>query len=83
MTPFPTTLDSTLMAAFKSCPQKANLEFIQHWKLRDQSVHLHAGAAYASGMEAARSAYYIDQHSAEDSVAIGLQALLTAYGNFE
>jgi hypothetical protein len=83
MTPFPTTLDSTLMAAFKSCPQKANLEFIQHWKLRDQSVHLHAGAAYASGMEAARSAYYIDQHSADDSVAIGLQALLTAYGNFE
>jgi hypothetical protein len=71
------------MAAFKSCPQKANLEFVQHWKLRDQSVHLHAGAAYASGMEAARTAYYIDGLNAEDSVATGLQALLTAYGTFE
>jgi len=81
--PFPQTLDSTFMAAFKSCPQKANLEFVQHWKLRDQSVHLHAGAAYASGMEAARTAYYIDGLNAEDSVATGLQALLTAYGNFE
>jgi hypothetical protein len=45
------------MAAFKSCPRKAELEFIEHWKMRDQSVHLHAGAAYASGMEAARRAF--------------------------
>ena len=81
--PFPAVLDSTIMAAFKSCPQKANLEFIQHWKLRDQSVHLHAGAAYASGMEAARVAYYIDGLSEPDSVAAGLYALLKAYGNFE
>ena len=81
--PFPQTLDSTFMAAFKSCPQKANLEFVQHWKLRDQSIHLHAGAAYASGMEAARTAYYINGLNAEDSVATGLQALLTAYGDFQ
>lgn len=81
--PFPTVLDSTIMAAFKSCPTKAHLEFFQHWKLRDQSVHLHAGAAYASGMEAARTAFYIDETDAESAVAIGLQALLRAYGDFE
>lgn len=81
--PFPQVVDSTLMAAFKSCPQKANLEFIQHWKLRDQSVHLHAGAAYASGIEAARRAYYIDGRSPEDSVAIGVGKLLQAYGDFD
>lgn len=80
---FPQVLDSTIMAAFKSCPQKAWLEYIQHWKLRDQSVHLHAGASYASGMEAARKAFYIEGRSAEDSVACGLRALLTAYGDFE
>ena len=83
MTPFPTVLDSTIMAAFKSCPQKANLEFVEHWKLRDQSVHLHAGAAYAVGQEATRKAFYIEGHSPETSLAIGMQALLTAYGTFE
>lgn len=81
--PFPSVLDSTIMAAFKSCPHKANLEFINHWKLRDPSVHLHAGAAYASGMEAARRAFYLDGQDAETSVALGIQALLTAYGDFE
>ena len=81
--PFPTVLDSTIMAAFKSCPQKAFKEFFEHWKLRDQSVHLHAGAAYASGMEAARKAFYIDGQDAESSVAAGIHALLTAYGSFE
>lgn len=81
--PFPAVLDSTLVAAFRSCPRKAELEFIQHWKPRTPSVHLHAGAAYASGMEAARVAYYLEGHSAEDSVAKGVGALLTHYGSFE
>jgi hypothetical protein len=34
-------------------------------------------------MEAARTAYYINGEDAESSVAAGLQALLTAYGDFE
>ena len=81
--PFPSVIDSSLMAAFKSCPRKAELEFIRHWKPKNQSVHLHAGAAYASGLEAGRRAFYIDGHSAEDSLALGLRALLTHYGDFE
>lgn len=81
--PFPSVIDSSLMAAFRSCPRKAELEFVQHWKPRNQSVHLHAGAAYASGLEAARRAYYIEGHSPDDAIATGLQALLTHYGDFE
>lgn len=81
--PFPSVIDSSLMAAFRSCPRKAELEFVQHWKPRNQSVHLHAGAAYASGLEAARRAYYIEGHSPDDAIAAGLQALLTHYGDFE
>jgi len=81
--PFPTTVDSTILAAFRSCPQKAYLEFMQHWKLRHQSVHLHAGAAYAAGLEAARCAFYIDGATPDDSVAIGLKVLLEEYGDFE
>ena len=81
--PFPTTLDSTIMAAFKSCPRKSYLEYVEHWKLRDQSVHLHAGGAYAAGMEAARRAFYIEGQSPDDSVAQGLYTLLEFYGDFE
>ena len=71
------------MAAFKSCPRKSYLEYVEHWKLRDQSVHLHAGAAYAAGMEVARKAFYIEGQDADTAVAAGLSALLTAYGTFE
>lgn len=81
--PFPSVLDSTTMAAFKSCPQKAYLEYMQHWKMRDQSVHLKAGGAYAHGIEKARVAYYIDGKSPEDSIALGVGALLEFYGDFE
>ena len=81
--PFPTTLDSTIMAAFKSCPQKSYLEFIQHWKLQNQSVHLHAGAAYATGQEVTRTAFYLDGKSPEESLELGMSALLTHYGDFE
>lgn len=81
--PFPSVVDSSMMAAFKSCPAKAKLEFVDHWKIRDQSVHLHAGKAYAEGIEKARSAFYIDGKSPAESLEIGLFALLHAYGDFE
>lgn len=83
MTPFPSVLDSTIMAAFKSCPQKAAYEFFEHWKSRDPSVHLRAGAAYAAGLEAARTAFYIEGKSPTESVEIGAHTLLKFYGDFE
>ena len=81
--PFPSVLDSTIMAAFKSCPHKAWLEYIQHWKIRDQSVHLHAGAAYAQGLEVARTAFFVAGKPHADAVAEGLGALLRFYGDFQ
>lgn len=81
--PFPTVLDSTIMAAFRSCPQKAWLEFMQHWKPRTPSVHLHAGAAYAAGLEAMRVAFYVHGKPPEESLELGLAALMAAYGDFE
>lgn len=81
--PFPAVLDATTMSAFKSCPRKAFLEYFHHWKIREQSVHLHAGAAYAHGLETARRAFYIDGNAPADAVALGVGALLTAYGDFE
>src|SRR5882724_2578132 len=81
--PFPSVLDSTIIAAFRSCPQKAFREFVQHWKPGNQSVHLHAGAAYAKGLEVARTAFFVEGRPHAESVARGLQSLLEAYGTFE
>lgn len=80
---FPAVIDSSLLAAFRSCPQKAFLEYIQHWKFKGRNVHLHAGAAYAHGLEIARSSYFVEGHSAGDSVAAGVGALLEAYGDYQ
>lgn len=81
--PFPSVFDSTIIAAARSCGRKVELEFFEHWKSKDPSVHLHAGAAYAKGMEVARTRFYVDGASAEDSVAEGVGALLAYYGNFD
>lgn len=80
---FPRVIDSSLIAAFRSCPQKAYLEFMHHWKPRDLSVHLHAGKSYAAGLEAARMAFYVEGKDAETSVALGVGKLLEVYGTFE
>lgn len=81
--PFPTVIDNSLMSAFRSCPQKCFREYFEHWKPKTPNVHLHAGGAYAKGMEAARVAYYIDGKTQGESIAIGLHALIHAYGDFE
>lgn len=80
---FPAVLDSTIIAAARSCGRKVELEFFQHHKPKELSVHLHAGRAYAKGMEVARSAFFVDKQAAETAVALGLQALLVDYGDFQ
>lgn len=81
--PFPAVLDSSLMAAFRSCPRKCELEYFHHWKPAVPNVHLHAGAAYAAGLEAGRTAFYVDGLSPEDSVALGVGKVLSTYGDFD
>lgn len=55
---FPHTIDSTMLAAFRSCPQKMFRQYVQHWKPTNESVHLVAGGAFAKGLEVARRAFF-------------------------
>lgn len=82
-TTFPEVLDSTMITTYRACPHKFFREYCQHWKSATPSVHLHAGAAFASGLEAARMAHYRDGLSQEESLQAGLSALLSAYGDFD
>lgn len=81
--PFPSVIDASLIAAFRSCPRKAELDFFHHYKSSEPSVHLHAGGAYAHGLDVARTEYYANGAPLEDAQALGLQALLTFYGDFQ
>lgn len=81
--PFPEVLDSTLMAAWKSCPNQFYQTYVMHYKPKGLSVHLHAGAAFARGLEVAREEFFVHGKSAEDSVALGVHALMLAYGDYE
>lgn len=80
LTPY---LSSTMLSAYTSCPELFRRQFIQHWKPKGESVHLVAGGAFAAGLEAARTAYYVEGKTKDEAEAAGLHALLTAYGSFE
>lgn len=81
--PFPRVIDSSLIADFRACPERARLCYFEHWKPKALSVHLHAGAAFARGLEIARRSYFEWERSPEDSVALGARALIESYGRFE
>jgi hypothetical protein len=72
-----------MLATLRSCKQKFSLEYLQNWKPKTLSHHLHAGAAFARGLEVTRRAFYKDSMNAEASLEAGLAALLEAYGDFE
>ena len=81
--PFPEVIDSSMIAAFRSCPRKTFLEFFLHWKSKEPNVHLHAGAAYAAGLEAARRTFFDEGLHSDTAKARGLEALLATYGDFD
>lgn len=80
---FPHTVDSTMLATFRSCPQKFFRQYVQHWKPQAESVHLVAGGAFAKGIEVARRAFFEDGKTREEAEAAGIGALIEAYGDFE
>ena len=81
--PFPAVVDNTMLNTFRGCPRKAELSYIEHWKYKGKSVHLHAGAAWAHGLEAIRQGFFDNGQSQDDSIALGVRALLDFYGSFE
>lgn len=80
---FPTIIDASMLSAFRACPRKFAYEYLDHWRYKGRSVHLHAGAAFAAGLEAARLAYYVEGKHPDDSISAGLATLARHYGDFD
>lgn len=79
---FPRVVDNSFLSEFRACPQKAFRTYLHHWKPTAPNVHLHAGKAFASGLEAARRWYYEQSGAPAEAVAHGLKVLLEEYGDF-
>ena len=80
---FPDYLDSSMLSTFKACPEKFFKTYVCDWKPRETSVHLHAGGAFAKGIEISRRSFYEMNFDRDTSIAKGLEALMLAYGDFQ
>lgn len=82
MTPvFPSVIDSTMLTAFRSCPQKFFLSFCNNLHSR-RSIDLHFGGCFASAMEAARRAYFIDGVPREEAVLRAQRVAIESWGDY-
>lgn len=72
---FPRSVDNTMISCFDSCPQKFFDEFCVRISPSGVSPDLHAGGAFAHGMESTRRALYQDN-------ATLIEALGQAYFDF-
>lgn len=55
---FPAIMDNTTVSSFAKCPRQAFWNHFLHLKPKHESIHLHAGKAYAELCEVFRVGYY-------------------------
>lgn len=80
--PFPEYIDSSMRARLASCQTAFKYAFIDNLAVREESVHLRAGGAFAKGLEVARNSFYGEKLSASASVEAGAYAAMEHYGDF-
>jgi len=81
--PFPLLIDNTSRSDFVSCPRKFYIGRVLNLHPSAKSIHLHAGGAYATGLETLRRAYYVEDRPLPEALAEGISDLIRAYGNFD
>lgn len=78
--PFPELIDNTMRGSFVKC------EKLFYWAHHRQlagvapSIHLHAGGAFAFGLEQARRAFFEAEAGVEESIRKGLEGIISFYG---
>ena len=81
-TTFPPVLDSTMRSAWLTCPHYFLRRHCQGLTTSDDiSVHLHFGATFASGLEAARRSYWAGSPQSA-AVVDGADAIVKAWGSY-
>ncbi len=80
---FPSFIDATARNEFASCETKWAYGTLAQMERRPGSIHLHAGGAYARGLEVLRKSFYEDGLSLTDSIDKAQLAVLTFWGAVE
>lgn len=79
---FPDVLDSSIMNDFRKCPRSFYEGRVENLGLEGTSVHLHFGGCFATGLEVARKAFYINGESPERAAELGINAALIQWGDW-
>lgn len=79
---FPAVIDNTNRSSFRKCETYWQYANINRIKPATPSIHLHAGAAFAKGIETVRRAFWESKASPADALALGIHALITHFGDF-
>lgn len=80
---FPTSVDSTMLSAFDSCPQKFLMEFILRKVPIGRSIHLHAGGCMASAFEVIRQKFYKEKWHLDDCLHHAFPVFVREWGDME
>ena len=80
--PFPAYVDNSMRGEFVSCPHSFYNKYILRRTPAIPSIHLHAGAAFAKGLEVARLCYYDHGFSEDEAVTEGVLALVDSYNPY-
>lgn len=80
---FPAAIDNSIRKELVKCETATRYKYIQGVRADEGGrVDLIAGGAFAAGMEAMRTAYYVDGDSPDDCLKKGIVALYDKYGSF-
>ncbi len=78
----PQYIDSTMVSCFRSCPQKFYKEFVLGLRPASVSIDLHAGGAFAAGLETVYREVFLNKAPQHIAMARGLAAYLNYWGDF-
>lgn len=81
--PFPAVIDNSMISTFKKCEGAGYYSYLENLSPTGTNVHLHAGGAFAYGMEHTRRAFYVDGKPADEAIGIGVTKLLAYYGDYQ
>lgn len=79
----PKLIDSTMLATFRSCPQKFYTEFVLGLRPIGKSVDLHAGGAFASSLERIYSGVFKEGLSTVDAITKGYVTFEQEWGDYD
>src|SRR5437879_3117354 len=81
---FPIVIDNSIRRAFVECPTRMMRRYVENLAPTQPNVDLHFGGSFAKGIEAARQAFYgLLRVSSSEAGEFGIEAAMTAYGDFQ